>query len=163
MKQTYVALSVFATALILSFGFGLAQGDDAEALEVVRGAVQRWEDGIRQQDAAAMAQLFTEDGADFSEGSEVRGREALQQWYQGAFEAGVTEIPVEVTEAGLMGDLAYGAGTFVVQGAEGEVFNEGNWTAIYKQEGGEWKIHRLMGTAVPAPASPMTGGMTGGE
>lgn len=110
-----------------------------------------------------MAQLFTEDGSDFFEGSEARGREALQQVYQGGFDAGITEIPVEVTEAGLMEDTAYGAGTFVVMGAEGEVFNEGNWTGIYKKEGGEWKIHRLMGTAVPMPEGAASGGtMSGG-
>lgn len=163
MRHLRTTRLAFVATLALCFSFVLAQGDDAEALEVVEGAVQRWEDGIEQQDAVAMAQLFTEDGSDFSEGAETHGREALQQSYQGAFDAGVIEIPVEVTEAGLIGDTAYGAGTFVVMGAEGEVFNEGNWTGIYKKEGGEWKIHRLMGTAVPMPEGAASGGtMSGG-
>ncbi len=163
MKRSRVALSVLATALTLTLGFGLAQGDDAEALEVVEGVTQQFEDIASQQDAAAFAQLYMEDGTDLSEGSEVKGREAIEEYYQGAFDAGIAEVSVEVTEAGLMGDTAYGAGTFTTRSAEGEVFGEGNWTGIYKQEGGEWKIHRLMGTAVPMPEGTASGGtMSGG-
>ena len=62
MKRSRVALSVLVTALTLCFSFGLAQESDAEALEMAEGIAQLWEDAVSQQDAAAIAQLFTEDG-----------------------------------------------------------------------------------------------------
>lgn len=158
MKQTRVARSVLVIVLTLFFGFCVAQGDEAEALEVVEGIVQQWMDIVSQQDAAAMGQLLTEDGQDFYESSELMGRQAIQEGYQASFDAGIAEVPVLVTEAGLLGDTAYGAGTFVSKGAEGEVFGEGNWIGIYKQEGGEWKIHRLMGTSKPMPDTMIGGG-----
>jgi uncharacterized protein (TIGR02246 family) len=163
MKRSRITLSILVTTLTLLLGFGLAQGGDAEAMEVVEGVVQQFEDAVSQQDAAAFAQLYTENGTDLTEGSAVVGREAIQQYVQGGFDAGLAEVSVEVTEAGLMGDTAYGAGTFISTGAEGEVFGDGNWTGIYKQEAGEWKIHRLMGVSKPAPEGTTSGGaMSGG-
>ncbi len=163
MKQSRLALSVLATALTLFFGFGLAQEDDAEAMEVVEGVVQQFEDAVSQQDTATFGQLFAEDGSDLFDGLEHIGREAVQKGWQENFDAGVAQISIEVTEAGLMGDTAYGAGTAVLMGTEGEVFNEVNWTGIYKQEAGEWKIHRLIGASKPAPEGTTSGGaMSGG-
>ncbi len=161
MEQSRLALSVLVTALAL--GFGLAQEEDAEALEVVEGIVQQFEDTVSQQDAAAFGQLFAEDGSDLIYGLEYIGREAVQKGWQENFDAGVAQISIEVTEAGLMGDTAYGAGTAVLMGTEGEVFDQVNWTGIYKQEGGEWKIHRLIGSSKPMPEGTASGGaMSGG-
>ncbi len=56
------------------------QEDGNQALEAVEGVAQQFTDTLSKQDAAAMAQqLFTEDAQFFLEGTEAKGREAIQK------------------------------------------------------------------------------------
>lgn len=163
MKRSHIASSALLAILALLFSVGAAQDSDAEALEAVEGVAQQFDNIVSQQDAAAIALLYTEDAKQLSEGVVADGRKGIQELFRGFFDAGIAEVSTEITEAGLLGDTAYGAGTTVVMDVEGEVLNNLNWTGIYKQEGGEWKIHRLMSTSASIPEGTATGGtMTGG-
>jgi uncharacterized protein (TIGR02246 family) len=161
MKRNRVALSILVTALTLLLGFGLAQGDDAEAREVVEGVKQQWVDLVSQQDAAGLAQLFTEDGQFFYEGGVTEGREALEEMFGTFFDSGLVESSVPVSEAWLLGDTAFAVGEATNVDAQGEF--SGNFLEIFKQEDGEWKIYRLMSTASSMPEGTASGGtMSGG-
>jgi ketosteroid isomerase-like protein len=87
------------------------------------------------------------------EGYEYIDREAIEEGYKGTFDYGVVEMSLPVTEAALLGNLAYGMGQNVNKDAQGKVLYNGNWIGIFKQEGGEWKIHRLVAVSKPKPAS----------
>jgi uncharacterized protein (TIGR02246 family) len=125
------------------------QRDEAEALELVKKATQQWMNGIQQQDATAITQLFTEDAQFFLEGTELKGKETIHKFFQEGFNAGWAANTAPVTEAGFSGNAMYGVGTSVNKDRQGEVTSETNWMAIYKQEGGEWKTYRLMSVNKP--------------
>lgn len=146
MKRGRVALSVLVTALVLFFGFGLAQGDDAEALEAVKRSAQQYDEAFNQQDAAAFGQLFTEDALFLAFNSPTHeGREAIVEAFGFAPEnVGAFEHSVEVTEAMSFGDMVHGLGTFEIVDAEGQVLDEGKWMALYKHEDGALQIYRII-------------------
>lgn len=81
---------VSVVALTLTLGFSLAQEGDAEALAIVQEVSRQFEETASQHDAAAMAQLYTEDAYDLFEGYEYIGREAIEEGYKGTFDYGVT-------------------------------------------------------------------------
>jgi ketosteroid isomerase-like protein len=166
MKLGHVALLALVTALTLTLGFGLAQGDDAEALETLKSYVQQYADAINQQDAEAFGQLWSEDGKFLPHHTPmVEGREAIVE-----FEAfspdnvGTFELSIEATEAISFGDMLYGMGTFRVVGAEGEVFEDGKFMGLYNQVDGGLQLYRLTANSnLPLPEAPagdstMTGG-----
>lgn len=156
MKRSRVALSVLATALALLSGVSLAQDDDAEALETLKGFVQQFADAVNQQDAEAFGQLFTEDALllDYN-GPIVEGREAIVEIQGFSPEnVGTFELSVEATEAMSFGDMVYGLGTFRNVDPEGNVNDEGKWMAMYKQENGGLQIYRLIPNSnLPLPES----------
>ena len=95
----------------------------------------------------------------------VEGREALMEYFALSPEnVGTFELLAETTEAEVFGDTAYGKGTTTVKDAEGQVIDEGKWMAIYKQEDGEWKLHRLISNSnLPLPEAPASDNtITGG-
>lgn len=73
-------------------------------------------------------------------------------------------LPVEATEAISFGDMLHGMGAFRVVGAEGQVFEDGKWMALYKQEDGALQLYRLIANSnLPLPEDTagddtMTGG-----
>jgi hypothetical protein len=62
------------------------------------------------------------------------------------------------------GDMFHGLGTFEVVGAGGQVFDEGKFMALYKQQNGALQIYRIItNSSLPLPEAPagdstMTGG-----
>jgi ketosteroid isomerase-like protein len=166
MKQSRLALSVLVTTLALLFGFGLAQEEDAEALEIVNGITQQYVDAVNKQDAEAFSQFWTEDAQDLQYNVPVvEGVEAILENQGFAPEnVGTFELSAEATEAMLSGDLAYGQGTFNTVDAEGQVLDEGKWVAIYKKQDGSWKLHRLIANSnLPLPeAAASDSTMSGG-
>ncbi len=166
MKQTRVVRSALVMVLALFFGSGLAQESDAEALDTLKSFVQQYADAYNQQDAEAFGQLWSEDGKFLPDNSPmVEGREAIVE-FEGFSpdNVGTFEISVEATEAISFGDMLYGMGTFRVVGAEGQVFEDGKWMALYKQVDGGLQLYRLTPNSnLPLPEAPASGDtMTGG-
>ncbi len=83
------------------------QEDDNQAREAVEKINQQFTDAVSKQDAAAIAQLYTEDALGLMEGREIKGREAIQKGFQEYLDGGVAEASFQVTEAKSLGDLAY--------------------------------------------------------
>ncbi len=124
------------------FGFGLAQGDDAEALEAVESIAQQSDEAFNQQDAAAFGELFTEDAKFVAFNRPIiKGREVIAEAFGFAPEnVGTFERSAEVTKAMSFGDIIHGLVTFKIVGAEGQVFEEGKFMALYKQEDSRLQI-----------------------
>ncbi len=123
------------------------QGDSTEAFDIIDGISQRFADAIRRQDADALAQLYTEDAQHFAEEGTPKGRESIRAWHQERFDSTGGTFSVSVTEAGLLGDTAYGVGTAGSEGESGPI--KVNWISVDKKEDGEWKIHRLIAMRQP--------------
>ncbi len=123
------------------------QGDRTEAFDIIDGISQRFADAIRRQDADALAQLYAEDAQHYAEHGTPKGREAIRVWHQEGFDSTGGTFSVSVTEAGLLGDTAYGVGTAASEGESGPI--KVNWISVNKKEGGEWRIHRLIAVRQP--------------
>jgi uncharacterized protein (TIGR02246 family) len=109
--------------------------------EIVR-ANEKFMETFGRKDAAGMAALYTEDGQFLPPNSDfVRGHRAIQQLFQGLFDAGVTMIELHTGEVEQHGDTAYEVSTAKVIAGD-QVLDDAKYIVIWKREGGEWKLHR---------------------
>lgn len=104
-------------------------------------------------DATAMAALYTEDGQVLPPNSDaVSGRPAIQSFWQGAIQMGIKAVRLETIEVEGHGSTANEVGKFTLQGEGGLVVDTGKYVVIWKQEAGQWKLHRdIWNSSRPAP------------
>jgi ketosteroid isomerase-like protein len=128
-----------------------------DVFEIISRITEHFVDAVKQQDVDALVQLYTEDGQHFREEDAPKGREALRAFHQGDVNNSQGEAPstfsAAVTEAELLGNMAYGVGTWSFT-PEGGAEAKGKWMSIYKNEGEEWKIHRVMSMNQAPSSSP---------
>jgi uncharacterized protein (TIGR02246 family) len=133
-------LPLLCTALLLFPAAVLAQ--DAKA--GVTAGSQAWEAGWNAGDAAAIAALYAEDAVIMPPGSEmVKGREAIQAFWQAAIEAAPGETStLETLEVHSHGDMAVEIGTYANTGPGGEHVDHGKYVAVWMKIDGSWKLVR---------------------
>jgi uncharacterized protein (TIGR02246 family) len=104
-------------------------------------------------DAAGLAALYTENGQVLPPNSDfVTGKEAIQGFWQAVMDMGIKEAELEIVEAQDHGDTAIEVSTFALLGDEGQVLDKGKYIVIWKQEDGQWKLHRdIFNSSMPAP------------
>jgi uncharacterized protein (TIGR02246 family) len=108
---------------------------------------------FRRGDAAGVAAVYTADGQVLPPNSDVvSGKPAIQAFWQGAMDMGVKALKLEIAEVEANGHIAYEVGKFTLQGAEGQMIDAGKYVVIWKQEAGQWKVHRdIFNSSQPAP------------
>jgi uncharacterized protein (TIGR02246 family) len=148
-------LAVFA-ALILALGLVLAQDQDEEAIDGLR---QEWADLFNEGDAEAIAELYTEDAIVYDAVGQVyEGRDAIQAYQQGNFDAGFTVSSFEALETEVLGDTAYAISRFTFATAAGESLGIYRMDILRRQDG-QWRIHRLIANMImPAQEMPEENG-----
>jgi len=98
---------------------------------------------FRRGDAEGLAALYTTDGQAFPPNSEMAsGAQAIQAVWQGAMDAGLKEARLEISEVEQHDDTAYEVGKYTLLGEGGQTADTGKYIVIWKQEGGQWKLHR---------------------
>jgi uncharacterized protein (TIGR02246 family) len=94
-------------------------------------------------DAAGAAAVYTEDAQVLPPNSEaVSGRQAIQTLWQGAIDMGIKAVNLETVEVEGHGHTAHEVGKYTLQGTEGQMLDTGKYVVIWKQEAGQWKLHR---------------------
>jgi uncharacterized protein (TIGR02246 family) len=115
-----------------------------------RGAIEKtissWERAANAKDAAAVANLYTEDATLLPPGSPaIKGRKNIQQYWEGFFKAGASDAKLRVMDVASVGDMAYEIGAFEAnlptpQG--GTARSQGKYVVIWKrQSDGSIKLH----------------------
>jgi len=146
MKYHRVALATFILTLpvILFVSCERAPEDTAEVRWAIEAITEQYADAFKRGDAAAIAALYAEEARVLPpNGPTVVGREAIQNFYQGAIDAcGCDDFQLTILEVGVVGDLAYEIGEYVtIHPVEGETIRkQGKYVYIWKRENGEWKI-----------------------
>jgi uncharacterized protein (TIGR02246 family) len=104
-------------------------------------------------DAAGVAARYTQDGQLFPPNYDVMsGREAIQAFWQVVLDMGIKPAHLQTVEAERQGDVIIEVGTYVLHGEGSQVVDKGKYIVIWKQEGGQWKLHRdIFNTNMPAP------------
>lgn len=106
-------------------------------------------------DAAAISAFYTEDGQLLPPNSDVvTGRQGIQAMFQGLMDMGVKAFKLETVEVEGFGDAAYEIGRYTLEGEGGQAFDQGKYLVIWKNQAGEWKLHRdIFNTSLPASGS----------
>jgi uncharacterized protein (TIGR02246 family) len=158
--------AMFAVALLTVGCFSLPIFAEEQDLQEVMNAANalsaRESDLLSKKDAAGIASLFTSDGLLVMLAPQFAfkpGRDAIQKYYQGIIDAGVSNITLELKNLELRGnDGVWAAGNYSVTVKDKTI--QGNWFRIQKRENGTWKIAMEVFAradvidAPPAAASP---------
>ena len=132
--------------------------DAAKVRAAIEAANAKFMDAFNQSDAAGVAALYTEDAALLPpNGDRIQGREAVQAFWQGAMDMGVTEAQLTTVQVGGGGDFAWEIGNYSlkIQPAGQEAMSDkGKYVVIWKkQTDGGWKLHvDIWNTSTPMPA-----------
>ncbi len=116
---------------------------DEGTLEAVRTASAHFPEVYAQGDAAAVAALYTEDGMVMAPNSAVLTGDAdIAAFWQGAMDAGVTELEIVAEELEVVGDTAIERGNAQLFLADGTSVDTIKYILIWKEQDGEWLLHR---------------------
>lgn len=136
---------VVALALSGCSGLGNSTQTEVSASKSELGQMNRdFAAALNAKDAKAAAALYTEDAVLIPPGEPVvRGREAIEEYWSGAIEAGgVRDVSVETMDALSSGSLGYETGSFVLtaNGPDGEpVVDRGRYIELLRREpDGRW-------------------------
>jgi uncharacterized protein (TIGR02246 family) len=111
-------------------------------------------------DAKAIADLYTDDAVEMPPNQPaVKGRAAIQQYYQKQFAAGkIARFSLTHLESRAMGDTGFDVGTYQqnITPATGAAMDDsGKYTVILKRTGGRWRVaYAIYNSDRPMPGGP---------
>jgi uncharacterized protein (TIGR02246 family) len=127
-----------------------AQISSADLRAAIAAANQRFVGAFRQHDVAAMAQCYTENAQLLPAHSDfVKGRVAIQQFWQGILEMALQGAELETIEVEGFGDTAIEVGNYTLSGDAG-IADRGKYIVVWKREEDRWRMHRdIWNTSMP--------------
>lgn len=101
-------------------------------------------DILTSDDTDRIANLYTQDGQVMPPGSDVvTGQEAVAEFWQAiGRDLGVETVDIEPVEVEDYGSTAMRVGRATLSDADGETLDQVKFIEIWKEDNGEWKIHR---------------------
>lgn len=108
---------------------------------------------IAQQDAAAVAALYTKGGQVLPPNSDfVTGPEAIQGLWQAVLDMGIRRAVMEIVEVEDHGKTAIEVSTYTLYAEGDAVADKGKYIVIWKKKKGDWKLHRdIFNSSMPPP------------
>ena len=134
---------------------------DPKIVEKLDAIGKKYEEAVTNNDAAAVAALFAEDGVFVTDTGPLYGRNAIEKWYADVFKAWHPKNHIGKTDPnsprfiGTTDNVASnGEWNETGQGETGEPIHiKGYWSAIDTREGNDLKILMLTGNTTPAPSA----------
>ncbi len=103
--------------------------------------------------ARPLAALYAADGQVMPAGSEpVKGREAIQKFWQGAIDSGVAAVELKTLEVFGRSPTVTEVGQYELRDAAGKVLDHGKYIVVWRLESGNWRLLRDMFSTSAAPA-----------
>jgi uncharacterized protein (TIGR02246 family) len=131
----------------------MTQHTSEETRSAIAAANEKFMAAVKRGDAAGLAALYTENGqvlppnADF-----VNGKPAVRVFWQAVMDMGIKEAKMEIGEVEGHGDTAIEVSTITLMGEGGQVLDKAKYMVVWKQQEGQWKIHRdIFNSSMPAP------------
>jgi uncharacterized protein (TIGR02246 family) len=108
---------------------------------------------FKRGDVAGLADLYTENGQVLPpNGDFVTGRQALQMFWQALMDMGIKEVKLETVEVEKLDGTAIEVAEYTLLDEGGQALDKGKYIVIWKQEDGQWKLHRdIFNSSMPAP------------
>jgi uncharacterized protein (TIGR02246 family) len=104
------------------------------------------EEAFKENDASAIAALFTEDGILVASDGMFSGRQAIEKRYADIFHRWpITTFSGQRHQLNAIDNAVWSIGEWwsTIQSETGPKFEGGYWSAIYVHEGDDWKIRLL--------------------
>jgi len=122
--------------------------------EAIAAANENFMAAFSRGDAAGLAALYTDNGRVLPPNSDfVSGKQAIQTFWRVLMDMGIKTAKLEIVEVEDHGDTAIEVSTYTLRGEAGQVLDQGKYIVIWKQEAGQWKLHRdIFNSSLPAPA-----------
>ena len=135
---------------------------DPQTIEQLQTASKKYDEAINNNDAVAVAALFTEDAVFVTDTGPVYGRKAIekahadffQQWHCSNHTAVADQYSPHII--GASGNEIWWNGEWsqTLQGKSGDPIQvKGYWSAIKVREGDSWKDRMMTWNVTPAPPS----------
>ncbi|MCL6729831.1 YybH family protein [Sphingomonas hankyongi] len=121
-----------------------ATADAGADEQAIRAQVDRWLQLVKAKDAAAIAELYAEDGAVMPSNAPIgKGRTAIQQTWASLMQTpgfDLTFVPEQIIVSS-SGDMALDRGTYRLAVApKGSAMTDtGKYVVVWRKIGGEWK------------------------
>jgi uncharacterized protein (TIGR02246 family) len=113
------------------------------------------EEAFKKNDANGIAALFTEDGILVAPDGMFSGRQAIEKRYAVIFQRWpITTFSDQRYQLNAIDNAVWSVGEWwsTIQTEAGPKFQGGYWSAIYIQEGEDWKIRLLTVSGRPQPS-----------
>jgi uncharacterized protein (TIGR02246 family) len=132
----------------------LAQPAHADAVRsAIEAANAQFSAAAAKGDGAAVAALYAANGQVMPAGSEpIKGREAIQKFWQGAIDSGIAAVTLKTIEVFGRGPTATEVGQYELRDAAGKVLDQGKYIVVWRLESGNWRLVRDMFSTNVAPA-----------
>jgi len=115
----------------------------ASVAEQVRNQNVEFISALQRKDGAAMAAMYSTAAKVMPPGADsVEGKSKIQAFWDGVIRAGVTDAKLETLEVDVIGGYtAVETGKFVMY-ANKEVVDRGKYLVVWRNEDGQWRLHR---------------------
>ena len=102
--------------------------------------------------AVNMGELYTTNGQLlFANNDIIQGTAAINTFWKNGYDGGLKRVKLETVEAEQEGDVVIELGRYTLYGTNDIQLDRGKYIVIWKQENGQWKLHRDIGnTSMPA-------------
>ena len=120
--------------------------------EVISAADEKFMAAFSKGNAGGIADLYTDHGQVLLPNNEViSGKMGITMVWRGAMMM-AKQIRLETLEVEDHGDTAYEVGKYILLKKDNQVFDQGKYIVIWKQEAGQWKLHRdIWNSSLPIP------------
>jgi uncharacterized protein (TIGR02246 family) len=131
----------------------MGQSSGHKVREAIVAANGQFMAAFGRGDAAALAAFYTEQAQLLPPNFDFMvGRQAIQAFWQGAMDSGIKEARLETLEVEAHGDTAIEVSKYTLHGEGGQQLDAGKFIVIWKQQGGQWRLHRdIFNSSMPAP------------
>jgi uncharacterized protein (TIGR02246 family) len=152
-QQSFVPIALVAFVLLCFMNCAPAPEDDSAIRDAIAAEDERFMEAFKQGDAAAVAELYTEDGQLLPPNSGfVSGKQSIQEFWQGAMNMGIKSAKLETVEVKGYGELAYEVGRYTLFADGDQMIDQGKYIVILKKVEGAWKWYRdIWNSSQPAP------------
>lgn len=137
-------------------GVSGAKQEPPVVLKAIEAANAEFMAAFDAHDAATIASFYTVNGAVLPPNMEIlQGREAIQAFWQAAFDMGIDSILLEIQEVDALGNTAVEVSHYTLYLADGSVADYGKYIVEWKRVSGEWYLHRdIFNTNLPPTPYP---------
>jgi uncharacterized protein (TIGR02246 family) len=149
MKITRLFCTVAFVACICLTPVAYADG----VKSAIEAANAQFSAAAAKGDGAALTALYAPDGQVMPAGSDpIRGKEAIQKFWQGALDSGVAAIGLKTIEVFGHGPTVTEVGEYELRDKAGKVLDNGKYIVVWRHSDGAWKLLRdMFSTNVPPP------------